>query len=61
MQTGLFILESSKRIFPMDLARRLNLTDHSMWDNYLKGCSKGKASLSGQMGLSMKVNGRLMR
>jgi hypothetical protein len=49
MQMGQFILENSKKIFLMDLARRLNLMGHSMWGSFLKGCSKGKESSSGLM------------
>jgi hypothetical protein len=47
MQMGLYTQENSKKIFHMDLARRLNLMDHSSSASYLKGCSKGKESSSG--------------
>jgi hypothetical protein len=49
MQMGLYTQENSKKIFHMDLARRLNLMDHSMSASYLKACSKAKESSSGLM------------
>ena len=61
MQMGLFILESSKKIYLMVLARSHNPMAHFMLVSSHKECSKAKASSNGQTESSTKVNGKPMR
>ena len=61
MQIILYIPETLKRIFLMDMERRPRQMALSMWDSSLRVCSKDRENSNGLMELSTTASGKLTK